>query len=185
MAPAHSTHPRVQQHQQHQQRDQSANSDIVEHGLFLEPMMGTPLAMYVHKDVPDHDRVVELITVSPSAVRRYDSYAYPPSRVFALIFKKYNSSQWLCDLFLGCLLSRAVQCSHSVLPEKRRQRRQLLQWRHLYLRYEKIRPIISQMTIHLTITLCNSEPAHGVWTEFISSIYWKEGQGSPGCALGT
>jgi hypothetical protein len=73
MAPAHSTHPRVQQHQQHQQRDQSANSDIVEHGLFLEPMMGTPLAMYVHKDVPDHDRVVDLITVSPSATRRYDS----------------------------------------------------------------------------------------------------------------
>lgn len=73
MAPAHSTHPHVQQHQQHQQhqqRDQSAKSDIVEHGLFLEPMMGTPLAMYVHKDVPDHDRVVELITVSPSTGRR-------------------------------------------------------------------------------------------------------------------
>lgn len=75
MAPAHSNHPRVQQqHQQHQhqQRDQSANSDIVEHGLFLEPMMGTPLAMYIHKDVSDHDRVVDLITVSPCAARRYD-----------------------------------------------------------------------------------------------------------------
>jgi hypothetical protein len=72
MAPAHSNHPRVQQQQQHQQRDQSANSDIVDHGLFLEPMMGTPLAMYVHKDVPDHDRVVELITVSPCTGRRYD-----------------------------------------------------------------------------------------------------------------
>ena len=31
--------------------------------------MGTPLAMYVHKDVPDHDRVVDLIAVSPSATR--------------------------------------------------------------------------------------------------------------------
>ena len=72
MAPAHSNHPRVQHQQQHQQRDQSANSDIVEHGLFLEPMMGTPLAMYVHKDVSDRDRVVDLITVSPCAARRYD-----------------------------------------------------------------------------------------------------------------
>ena len=81
MAPAHSTHPRVQQHQQHQQREQSANSDIVEHGLFLEPMMGTPLAMYVHKDVPDHDRVVDLITVSTSAPSRYVIRSTPISRV--------------------------------------------------------------------------------------------------------
>ncbi|KAI0305526.1 hypothetical protein B0F90DRAFT_1808773 [Multifurca ochricompacta] len=69
MAPAHSTHPhpRVQQQQQ-QQRDQSANADIPDHGLFLEPMMGTPLAMYVHKDVPDHDPVVDLITKNGGAV---------------------------------------------------------------------------------------------------------------------
>lgn len=62
MAPAHSTLPRIQQQQQ--QRDQNANQGIVEHGLFLEPMMGTPLAMYVHKDVLDYDRVIDLITVS-------------------------------------------------------------------------------------------------------------------------
>ncbi|TFY76010.1 hypothetical protein EWM64_g8001, partial [Hericium alpestre] len=32
------------------------------HGtLFLEPMMGTPLAVYVHKDVDDRDTVVDLI----------------------------------------------------------------------------------------------------------------------------
>ena len=74
MAPAHSTLPRIQQqqqqqqqqqHQHQQQRDQNANPDIVEHGLFLEPMMGTPLALYVHKDVLDHDRVIDLIAVSP------------------------------------------------------------------------------------------------------------------------
>lgn len=59
MAPAH---PHVQQQQQ--QRDQSDNAEIAEHGLFIEPMMGTPLAMYVHKDVSDHDRVVDLIAVS-------------------------------------------------------------------------------------------------------------------------
>ena len=32
--------------------------------LFLEPMMGTPLAIYVEKDVVDRDAIVELITVS-------------------------------------------------------------------------------------------------------------------------
>ena len=46
-------------------------------------------------------------------------------------------------------------------------------------------PPISRSIIHLTITLCYSEPAHRIWTEFISSIHWKEGQGSPGRALGT
>ena len=51
----------------------SANAAVVGGGggdaaavddLFLEPMMGTPLAIYVEKDVPDRDAVVELITVS-------------------------------------------------------------------------------------------------------------------------
>ncbi|KAH9045110.1 hypothetical protein EDB84DRAFT_1469237 [Lactarius hengduanensis] len=67
MAPAH---PRVQQQQQQQQqqRDQCDNPEIVEHGLFLDPMMGAPLAMYVHKDVSDHDRVVDLITKNGGAV---------------------------------------------------------------------------------------------------------------------
>lgn len=38
---------------------------------------------------------------------------------------------------------------------------------------------------HLTITHCNSEPTHRVRTELTSPIYWKEGQGCPGRALGT
>jgi hypothetical protein len=32
--------------------------------LFLEPMMGTPLAIYVEKDVEDRDTIVDIITVS-------------------------------------------------------------------------------------------------------------------------
>lgn len=32
--------------------------------LFLEPMMGTPLAMYIEKDVTDRDQLVEIVTVS-------------------------------------------------------------------------------------------------------------------------
>jgi hypothetical protein len=140
MAPAHSTHPRVQQHQQHQQhqqRDQSANSDIVEHGLFLEPMMGIPLAMYVHKDVPDHGRVVDLITVSPSAAR---STPIPPSRVFAVVFKITTAVSGCAMFSLDVYYLAPSTVSHSGLPEKRRHSRQLLQWRHLYLRYEKIYP---------------------------------------------
>lgn len=31
--------------------------------LFLEPMMGTPLAIYIEKDVQDRDNLVEIITV--------------------------------------------------------------------------------------------------------------------------
>jgi hypothetical protein len=105
MAPAHSNHPRVQHQHQHQQRDQSANSDIVEHGLFLEPMMGTPLAMYVHKDVSDHDRVVDLITVSPCAGCRYHcstsaQFSISKTRLCRYLYKIWNSSEWLPEVFL-------------------------------------------------------------------------------------
>ncbi|KAI9572030.1 hypothetical protein HD554DRAFT_1622615 [Boletus coccyginus] len=31
--------------------------------LFLEPMMGTPLTIYIEKDVDDRDDLVDLITV--------------------------------------------------------------------------------------------------------------------------
>ena len=65
MAPAHPRVQQQQQQQQQQQRDPSDNTEIAEHGLLTEPMMGTPLAMYVHKDVSDNDRVVDLIMVSP------------------------------------------------------------------------------------------------------------------------
>ncbi|KAI0268626.1 hypothetical protein BC834DRAFT_968089 [Gloeopeniophorella convolvens] len=68
MAPAHATHARVQQQQQQQQQDQPTNADVPDHGLFLEPMMGTPLALYVHKDVPDHDLVVDLISKNGGTV---------------------------------------------------------------------------------------------------------------------
>jgi hypothetical protein len=43
----------------------SANVDAVQplDDLLLEPMMGTPLAIYIEKDVPDRDTIVELVTV--------------------------------------------------------------------------------------------------------------------------
>lgn len=49
----------------HSHHKPSAATDAVpaSHGIFLEPMMGTPLALYVHKDVGDRDIVVDLIQV--------------------------------------------------------------------------------------------------------------------------
>ena len=184
MAPAHSTHPRVQQHQQHQQRDQSANSDIVEHGLFLEPMMGTPLAMYVHKDVPDHDRVVDLITVSLPATR---GYTYPPSRVLAVMLSlKITTTVSGCAMFSlhvcsprrPVLLTQFFQKNGGTVANSYSGVSYILGMRRSI-------PRISRMIIYITTTHCNSEPAHRVWTESISSIYWKEGQGCPRRALGT
>lgn len=36
--------------------------------LFLEPVMGTPLTLYVAKDVDNRDTIVNLITVSTTRV---------------------------------------------------------------------------------------------------------------------
>lgn len=41
-----------------------SDNDVVIPDLFLEPMMGLPLAMYIEKDVPDRDSLVDIITVS-------------------------------------------------------------------------------------------------------------------------
>ena len=92
MAPAH---PRVQQQQQQQQqqRDPSDNAEIAEHGLFLEPMMGTPLAMYVHKDVSDHDRVLDLITVSSCPGDRRSARSFLVKTRFSSLVENGNSCQ--------------------------------------------------------------------------------------------
>lgn len=58
--------------------DASAKDD-----LFLDPLMGTPLAIYVEKDVDNWDEIVKLITVClptsrvpPSATRRFAFYTH-------------------------------------------------------------------------------------------------------------
>ena len=56
-------------------QDESVQSD-----LFLEPMMGNPLAIYVDKDVQDRDTVVDLIIVRlRSAVKNASAYILAPS----------------------------------------------------------------------------------------------------------
>lgn len=66
MAPARTSTRRTQHDQNTATRsaDPSSNSGVVNDELFLEPMMGTPLAIYVEKDVQDRDTIVDIISVS-------------------------------------------------------------------------------------------------------------------------
>ncbi len=73
MAPARTSNRRAQ-------RDQNTNPALLNNvqslqsidqekdDLFLEPMMGTPLALYVDKDVEGRDQIVELITVGGHSI---------------------------------------------------------------------------------------------------------------------
>jgi hypothetical protein len=66
MAPGRMSTRRTQ-HDQHpptRSADPEGNNNVVNEELFLEPMMGTPLAMYIEKDVHDRDVLVDIITVS-------------------------------------------------------------------------------------------------------------------------
>ncbi|KAG6337095.1 hypothetical protein ID866_2006 [Astraeus odoratus] len=74
MAPARSN--RRTQHEQPVQlrnapSDASTSNNASNSDLFLEPMMGTPLAVYIEKDVDERESLVELITV------RMHTPAYP------------------------------------------------------------------------------------------------------------
>ncbi|OCH93102.1 hypothetical protein OBBRIDRAFT_817944 [Obba rivulosa] len=65
MAPARTTNRRAQRDQHHAQPSSSqpvVPDSAAKDDLFLEPMMGTPLAIYVEKDVENRDTIVELIT---------------------------------------------------------------------------------------------------------------------------
>jgi hypothetical protein len=41
---------------------------VLNENLFLEPMMGTPLQIYIEKDVDDRDLLVDLATVSRACI---------------------------------------------------------------------------------------------------------------------
>lgn len=70
MAPARTSTRRNQQNQNALARTTIAdnNDGAVNGQLFLEPMMGTPLAIYIEKDVEDRDTIVDIITVSDSKI---------------------------------------------------------------------------------------------------------------------
>lgn len=80
MAPARST--RRNQHEQSVSlRSAQSDPSPVEDGssgsdLFIEPMMGTPLTVYIEKEVEDRDTLVELILVG------HPSISYSPLLTF-------------------------------------------------------------------------------------------------------
>lgn len=53
--------PRASARRQHTQPDDNFSDD-----LFIDPMLGSPLAIYIEKDVNDKDDIAQLIVVSPS-----------------------------------------------------------------------------------------------------------------------
>lgn len=72
MAPQ--SRPQARHAGSHQGAGRSANNapDAPEDGtvdaeLFIDPMLGTPLAIYIEKDVADRDNLVEIITVREDA----------------------------------------------------------------------------------------------------------------------
>ncbi|KAF9244866.1 hypothetical protein BU15DRAFT_71233 [Melanogaster broomeanus] len=71
MAPARSNKRTQHEHPvqlRNNQNDPSPSNDAPDTDLFLEPMMGTPLTVYIEKDVDDRDALVELITKHGGAV---------------------------------------------------------------------------------------------------------------------
>lgn len=73
MTPARSSTRRTQPEQNipvRQPLQEQGNENIVNDELFIDPMLGSPLAMYIEKDVKDKDTLVDLITVSRVAYIR-------------------------------------------------------------------------------------------------------------------
>lgn len=70
MAPVRTSSRRNQQNQNASARPTvpDNNDAVVNDQLFLEPMMGTPLAVYIEKDVEDRDSLVDIILVSPDRI---------------------------------------------------------------------------------------------------------------------
>ncbi|KAG6861906.1 hypothetical protein C0995_009856 [Termitomyces sp. Mi166 len=123
MAPARSSirHP----DQNNEQRPTVATQNIdlnVNPELFLDPMLGTPLAMYIEKDVQDKDTLVELIpkyggTVSPG----YSGVPYilvDPHKVSGQnLWRQYTGkkgkivldSRWVHE----CIKANALQTFHT------------------------------------------------------------------------
>jgi hypothetical protein len=67
---------RVQAAPPQSQASQNEQQDQQEYpALFIDPMMGTPLPIYVDKDVEDRENIVRLITVSINATSTRGDYS--------------------------------------------------------------------------------------------------------------
>ncbi|KAI0655972.1 hypothetical protein C8Q70DRAFT_922742 [Cubamyces menziesii] len=130
MAPARSSANRARREREHQAQHLPQPQDISPpvdeqnspDDLFLDPLMGTPLAIYVEKDVENRDEIVELVlkhggTVSPS----YSGVSYilvdPHKESGQSLYRQYAgkkgkivlSAQWV----LRCVEARALQTYHT------------------------------------------------------------------------
>ncbi|KAI0633415.1 hypothetical protein C8Q77DRAFT_1114840 [Trametes polyzona] len=127
MAPARSSTNRARREQtQHAPPPHNISPPLDEHnsadGLFLDPLMGTPLAIYVEKDVENRDEIVELIVkhggiVSPS----YSGVSYilvdPHKESGQSLYRQYVgkkgklvlSAQWV----VRCVEAGALQTYHT------------------------------------------------------------------------
>lgn len=63
MAPARSNRREQPGQPRNPQPDDPTSNDAPGSDLFLEPMMGTPLTVYIEKDVDERESLVQLITV--------------------------------------------------------------------------------------------------------------------------
>ncbi|KAF7976074.1 hypothetical protein HWV62_7630 [Athelia sp. TMB] len=71
-------------------------NDVVNAELFLEPMMGTPLPIYIEKDVHDRDKLVDIITKNGGSVSvGYSSVPY------ILVDPHKESGQNLHRMYIG------------------------------------------------------------------------------------
>lgn len=92
MAPARSSAHRARRDQvQHAPPPHNISPPLDEQnsadGLFLDPLMGTPLAIYVEKDVENRDEVVELVVVRQVFLRALFGRA-------TRCFSRIHACQW-------------------------------------------------------------------------------------------
>ncbi|GBE81221.1 hypothetical protein BKA93DRAFT_756282 [Sparassis latifolia] len=124
MAPARTTNRRTQREQNAPAQPASTETmaELPKDELFLEPMMGTPLAIYVEKDVQNRDAIVDLITkhggmVSPG----YSGVPYilvdPHKESGQNLFRQYVGKKGKIVLdanwVLECVKAGALQTYHN------------------------------------------------------------------------
>ncbi|KAG6885374.1 hypothetical protein C0993_002513 [Termitomyces sp. T159_Od127] len=123
MAPARSSIRHSDQNNDQRPSVVAQNNDLnVNPELFLDPMLGTPLAMYVEKDVHDKDTLVELILVRQGFLRAFGQvwkeFTVDPYKVSGQnLWRQYAGkkgkivldSRWVHE----CIKANALQTFHT------------------------------------------------------------------------
>ena len=98
MAPARSSTRRAHPEQNNNipLHQQDSENNVVQ-DLFIDPMLGVPLAIYVEKDVDDRDILVDLINV-----RRVASFPFILSRISNSTCAVSIFCRWYTVVTIGC-----------------------------------------------------------------------------------